>query len=72
MPTTTYQVARRELANYLGYGDILGKDQDSWSTTTNLTTTTVAVSTELRDAGFDDLAGVVASTTTAWRGFGST
>ena len=54
-------MARRELAEYLGYGHILGKDLAAWSTTTNLTTTSVVVSTELRDAGFDDLAGVVAS-----------
>ena len=61
MATTTFQVARREFAQYLGYGDVVGKDQLAWSTTTNITTDNLVISTELRDAGFDDLAGIAAS-----------
>ncbi len=55
MATTTLQVARRELARRLGYGEIVGKDGLAWATTTNLATTAVVISTELRDYGFDDL-----------------
>ena len=61
MATTTLAVGRQEFAQYLGYGDIVGKDQLAWTTTTNITTNNLIISTELRDAGLDDLAGVAAS-----------
>ncbi len=55
MATTTLQVARREFGRRLGYGEIMGKDGGAWTTTTNLATTAVIISTSLRDYGFDDL-----------------
>ena len=54
MATTTLQNLRRELASYLGYFTAVGKDGAAWSTTTNVAASTVVISTELRDAGFDD------------------
>ena len=57
MATTTLQNLRRELAAYLGYGDIVGKDGSAWTTTTNIGSSTTVASTELRDYGFDDLVG---------------
>ena len=60
MATTTYQVARREFADYLGYGHLLGLDLSAWTTTANISTDALVISAELRDGGFDDLAG-------AWR-----
>ena len=54
MATTTLQNLRRELASYLGYFTAVGKDGAAWSTTTNVAASTVVLSTELRDAGFDD------------------
>ena len=57
MATTTLQNLRRELAAYLGYGDIVGKDGSAWTTTTNIGSSTAVASTELRDYVFDDLVG---------------
>jgi hypothetical protein len=45
---------RRELAGYLGYGEIVGKDGEAWTTTTTIAASTALISTELRDYGFDD------------------
>jgi hypothetical protein len=45
---------RRELAGYLGYGEVVGKDGEAWTTTTNIAASTALISTELRDYGFDD------------------
>lgn len=54
MATTTYQTLRREFASYLGYFWAVGKDGAAWTTTTDIAGNTLVVSTELRDAGFDD------------------
>ena len=54
MATTTWQTMRRELAAYLGYGEVVGKDGEAWTTTTNIAASTALISTELRDYGFDD------------------
>jgi hypothetical protein len=56
MATTTWQSMRREFARFLGYSDIIGKDGAAWTTTTDVTTATtmLVISTELRDAGYDD------------------
>ena len=54
MATTTLQTLRRELAAYLGYGEVVGKDGEAWTTTTNIAASTALISTELRDYGFDD------------------
>ncbi len=55
MATTTLPVARRELARRLGYGEMVGADGTTWTTTTNLTTDTLVICTTLRNYGFDDL-----------------
>ena len=57
MATTTLQNLRRDLAAYLGYADIVGKDGSAWTTTSNIGAGVTVVSTELRDYGFDDLLG---------------
>lgn len=61
MPTTTWQIARREFGEYLGYSHLIGKDGSptgmAWSTTTDVATSALVISAELRDAGFDDLNG---------------
>jgi hypothetical protein len=56
LATTTLQAARREWARFAGYSDIVGLNGLAWSTTTNVTTATtmLVISTELRNAGFDD------------------
>jgi hypothetical protein len=54
MASTTWQAARREFARFAGYYEIIGKDGSAWSTTTDITTDNKIISTELRDAGFDD------------------
>jgi hypothetical protein len=54
MATTTWQNMRREFARFLGYSDIVGKEGSAWSTTTNVAASALVISTELRDAGFDD------------------
>ena len=54
MATSTLQNMRREFARFAGYYHLVGKDGAAWSTTTNVTTDTVLISTALRDAGFDD------------------
>ena len=68
MATTTYQVARREFADYLGYGHLLGLDLSAWTTTANISTDALVISAELRDGGFDELAGVAASMDNALQG----
>lgn len=47
---------RREFARFAGYPDLVGLRGLAWTTTTAVTTATtvVVISTELRDAGFDD------------------
>jgi hypothetical protein len=55
MATTTLEVLRQEFAGWLGYGSLVGRDNDDWDTTTNITTDTHVISTDLRDYGFDDL-----------------
>ena len=55
MATTTLTVARQQLADHLGYGELVGKDGLAWTTTTNIAAATYVISTELRDSGFDDL-----------------
>lgn len=47
---------RREFARFVGYSNIVGLNGSAWSTTTNVTTATtmLVISTELRNAGFDD------------------
>ena len=54
MATTTLQAMRREFAHYLGYGEMVGKDGAAWTTTTDVAASALVISTELRDAGFDD------------------
>lgn len=54
MATTSLTTARRELAEYLGYSEIVGKDGAAWTTTSNIGAGTAIISTELRDYGFDD------------------
>jgi len=54
MATTTLQVARRALAKQLGYFEELGQNGLAWSTTTDVAASALVISTELRDAGFDD------------------
>ena len=56
MASTTWASMRKEYSRFLGYSDIVGKDGLAWSTTTDVTTasTNLVISTELRDAGFDD------------------
>jgi hypothetical protein len=55
LATSTFQVLRRGLAHYLGYGEFLGKDLSAWTTTTDVGDSALVISTELRDAGLDDL-----------------
>jgi len=55
MATTTLQNLRRELAAYLGYGEMVGKDGEAWTTTSNIGAAATVTSTELRDYGFDDI-----------------
>jgi len=47
---------RREFARFVGYSDIVGLKGLAWTSTTDITTATtmLVISTELRDAGFDD------------------
>ena len=56
MATTTTQNMRREFARFVGYSDVVGLNGLAWTTTTNITTATtmLVISTELRNAGFDD------------------
>jgi hypothetical protein len=56
LPSTTWANMRKEYARFVGYPDIVGLNGLAWSTTTDVTTasTVVVISTELRDAGFDD------------------
>tara|TARA_Y100000310_G_scaffold329089_1_gene398331 strand:- start:49 stop:1434 length:1386 start_codon:yes stop_codon:yes gene_type:complete len=55
MATLTFTWIRRHLAAYLGYSDQVGLNGTAWTTTTNIGAGTTVISTELRDAGFDDL-----------------
>jgi hypothetical protein len=55
MATTTLQNLRRELGAYLGYGEMVGKDGEAWTTTTDIGAAATITSTELRDYGFDDI-----------------
>ena len=57
MPSTTWQNLRREFAAYLGYSEIMGKDGEAWTTTSNIGASTTITSTELRDYGMDDYLG---------------
>lgn len=57
MATTAWAAMRREFAAFLGYGEEVGKDGVAWSTTTNITTNTLVISTELPDYGYDDMGG---------------
>lgn len=57
MPSTTLQNLRRGFAEYAGYGELVGKDGNAWTTTTDIGASTVVVSTELRDYGFEDYSG---------------
>jgi len=52
--TTSWQNMRREFARFAGYYDIVGKDGEAWTTTSDIAASTTVVSTELRDAGLDD------------------
>jgi len=54
MATTTLQAMRREFAQYLGYASMVGKAGLAWTTTTTVAASALVISTELRDAGFDD------------------
>jgi hypothetical protein len=52
--SSTWQVMRREFARFAGYYELIGKDGEAWSTTSNVGAGTTITSTELRDSGLDD------------------
>ena len=54
MATKTLEALRQGFGAYLGYGEEMGKDGTSWTTTTNVQASTNVISTELSDYGFRD------------------
>lgn len=68
MATTTLQELRRGFSDYLGYSDKVGLSGDAWTTTSNIGAGATVTSTELRDAGFDDL-GAATSGDDLFQGF---
>lgn len=55
MATTAWSAMRPELVRFLGYSELVGLNGGAWTTTTNIASSALLVSTELRDAGFDDI-----------------